>query len=38
MNDKSKSVWTIVLNVIKYAIVAALGFIGGDSDVIDSLL
>lgn len=35
---KSKSIWTVVLNVLKYAIVAALGFLGGETDVIDTLL
>lgn len=29
MTENSKSTWTIILNVVKYAVTLALGFIGG---------
>lgn len=38
MNDKKKSIWTVVLTVAKYAIALALGYLTGDSSVIDSLM
>lgn len=38
MNDKSKSIWTVVLTIAKYAIALALGYLSGDSGVINSLM
>lgn len=38
MNDKKKSIWTIVLTIARYAIAVALGYVSGDSSVIDSIL
>lgn len=38
MNDKKKSIWTVVLTIAKYAIALALGYLTGDSSVIDSLM
>lgn len=37
MNDK-KNVWTIVLTIARYAIAVALGYVSGDSSVIDSII
>lgn len=38
MNDKKKSIWTIVLTIARYAIAVALGYVSGDGSVIDSIL
>lgn len=38
MNNKKKSIWTIVLTIAKYAVALALGYVSGDSSVIDSIL
>lgn len=38
MNDKKKNVWTIVLTIARYAIAVALGFVSGDSEVVNSLM
>ena len=38
MKEKSKSIWTIVLTIAKYAVALALGYVSGDSSVIDSIL
>ena len=38
MEEKKKSVWTIVLTIAKYAIALALGYLTGDGDVINQIL
>lgn len=38
MKEKNKSIWTIVLTIARYAIAVALGYVGGDGDVINSIL
>ena len=38
MDEKKKSVWTVVLTIAKYAIALALGYLTGDSSVINSIL
>lgn len=38
MEKNKKSVWTLVLTIVKYAVAAALGFLGGDSDIINEIL
>lgn len=38
MNEKKKNVWTLVLTIARYAIAVALGFVTGDSDVINTLM
>lgn len=38
MNNKSKSVWTIVLTIARYAIAVALGYLTGDGEVLNSLM
>lgn len=38
MKEKSKSIWTIVLTIARYAIAVALGYVSGDGSVIDSIL
>ena len=38
MNDKKKSIWTVVLTVARYAIAVALGYLTGDGSVIDTLI
>lgn len=38
MNEKKKSVWTVVLTIAKYAIALALGYLTGDGSVINDLL
>lgn len=38
MNEKKKSVWTIVLTIARYAIAVALGYLSGDGNVVNSIL
>lgn len=38
MQEKSKSVWTIVLTIARYAIAVALGYLTGDGSVINEIL
>jgi hypothetical protein len=38
MKEKSKSIWTIVLTIARYAIAVALGYVSGDGDVINQIL
>lgn len=38
MNEKKKGIWTIVLTIARYAIAVALGYLTGDSDVVNSIL
>lgn len=38
MKEKTKSVWTVVLTIAKYAIAIALGYITGDGSVINDLI
>lgn len=37
MNDKQKSIWTVVLTIARYAIAVALGYISGDGEVLNQL-
>lgn len=34
MNENSKTIWTVVLQIAKYAITLALGFIGGSASAM----
>lgn len=38
MNEGKKNIWTIVLTIARYAIAVALGYVSGDSDVINQIL
>lgn len=38
MKEKTKSVWTVVLTIAKYAIAVALGYLTGDGSVINDLI
>lgn len=38
MKEKSKSIWTIVLTIARYAIAVALGYVSGDGSVINEIL
>ena len=38
MKEKNKSIWTIVLTIARYAVALALGYVSGDSDVINTIL
>lgn len=38
MKDSSKSVWRIALTIVKYVVTVALGYLAGDSDVINNLI
>lgn len=38
MQEKSKSIWTVVLTIARYAIAVALGYLSGDGDVINQIL
>ena len=36
--SNKKSVWTVVLTVVKYAVAIALGYLTGDGDVINQIM
>lgn len=38
MNEKKKSIWTVVLTIARYAIAVALGYLTGDGEVVNSIL
>lgn len=38
MKEKNKSIWKIVLTIAKYGIALALGYLTGDTDVINQIL
>lgn len=38
MKEKSKSVWTLILTIARYAIAVALGYLTGDGDVVNSII
>lgn len=38
MEEKKKNVWTVVLTIVRYAVAVALGYLTGDSTVINNLI
>lgn len=37
-DKKKKNVWTVVLTIVRYAVAVALGYLTGDSSVVNDLI
>lgn len=37
MDDSKKSIWKIVLTIVKYVVTLALGYVAGDGEVVNLL-